>query len=314
MAFEKLKPILSSAILFLRGLFLTLICLPLFVFWRILLLLLSCICSPLRATWTPTLTLHTTSLALFHSTWLSFFSLPSLLPIVKYRTRLICSSLLLIQTLLAFTILVESSMLFIPWLLQGSHTKGEINIHAMVFLGTCAPVAWVGGLGVSVLYYARKVWKYGKFEKKMRRRPGGRGYWMDPSDVEEKGGRIGAAKEGTNAVGEERTEDVGAQRVRWTGSTLVDGRSDTLPQVEEEEEGQAEDSRRPVATAKRQGNAFSKHGLPSVWNVKERFQSGYDGRETRRTAWQAEELEMTDISKRLKSAGAAMMSGPTIDS
>ncbi|KAH9866619.1 hypothetical protein J1614_008311 [Plenodomus biglobosus] len=293
MAFDKLKPIIFSAILILYGLLLTLFCLPLFSLWRLLLLLLHCTCEPLRLTYTPNLALHTTAHASFHRTWTSFLKLPCLQPILKYRVRLICSSLLLIQTLFALAIFGKASTLFLPWVLRGGHTKGELHVHSVLFLGACAPVAWVGGVGVAVLYYARKVWKYGRFEKKMRRRPGGRGYWVDPGDVEEKMGGGDGQEEvaiGGDAVKGGRGAE--QQSVRWTGSTLVDGRGRPG-----EQSLQLEDIRRPEAAAMCWGNSVSRHGVSSLRNVRDKFQSGYDGREMRRAAWQAEEIEMDEISK-----------------
>lgn len=188
MPFNNLKPALSSTTLFLHGLLLTLLFLPLFALSRLLLFLLYCPTEPLRQTLAPTLTLHTTAHTLFHTTWTHFLALPPLHPIKKHRIHILASTLLLTHTVLALTLFSRSATLILPWVAAaaaaagGNSTSGEVALYLALFLGCCAPVASVAGVGIGAVYYARKVWKYGKFEKEMRRRGGGRGYWMDPSD------------------------------------------------------------------------------------------------------------------------------------
>jgi len=213
--------------------------------------------------------------------------LASLAPIQQHRVRLLCCTLLFTQTVLALSLFTRSSMLLLPWIVAGDmeRTYGEVSLTAAVFLAGCAPLASVAGVGAGVLYYARQVGKWGRFEKKMRRRPGvGRGYWMDPSDFEEGGVK------GEGAV---VAEQWGAC---WPGSALADAKGE-MGERREEQLGQGEAVQRPVAAAAEwRGNRFLKHGLRSV---RDTFQSGYDGRPMRRAAWHAEEMEMADRAGKL---------------
>ncbi|KAI8942165.1 hypothetical protein NX059_000253 [Plenodomus lindquistii] len=300
MAFEKLNPMFTTTILCLQGLILAICVLPFFASWRFLNLLLSCGWAPLRAAWIPNLTLHNRSHALFRKQWQAFLKLRPIIPLVKYRVRIICCTLLIFQSILAFTILTKSCILFLPWLIQGVHSNGALRVNIVFFLGTCVPISWLGGVGVAALYYARKVWKYGRFEKKMRKRPGGRGYWMDPGEVEDK--RKGAEADG-NACGEAAGTDcekegvAEGRGVRWTGSTLGDGEHSPTP-----ESGRPsvwkESVQRPGTAARWKGNSSAPIGLSAIQHIRDNFQKGYDGREVRRAAWKIEDLEMNLMSKR----------------
>ncbi|KAH9867945.1 hypothetical protein IAQ61_007250 [Plenodomus lingam] len=195
-------------------------------------------------------------------------------------------------------------MLFVPWVLCADHdvVKGEFKVRGILYLGCCAPLAWVVGVGVAVVYYARKVGRYGGFERRMRRRAGGKGYWIDLKDVEGEGGGKGDAVVVAGGDGDGTKvgiggRDVGEQGTRWTGTTLVDEGRGTISRSGEDL-GRVEGMQRPEVVGSRPGHAFAKMTASNLWKIKNRFQSGYEGWETRRTAWQAEEIEMNEFSKR----------------
>ncbi|KAH7065913.1 hypothetical protein BKA63DRAFT_585972 [Paraphoma chrysanthemicola] len=99
-------------------------------------------------------------------------------PTSLYRKRLICSSLALICLILANTIFALSTRAFLPQ----RHTTSPL--HLAFFIASCAPLCTYLGILCGWLYYRRKRNKYGRYEATMRRQ--GRGYWIDPSDAEDK--------------------------------------------------------------------------------------------------------------------------------
>lgn len=145
---------------------------------------------------------------------------------------------------------------------------------------------------MAVLYYAGMFYRYGKFEKKMRRKPGGKGYWKDPGDGEKKCGERGRGEEQKEMEkvvvdhGSVEKDGVDTHTVRWSDDTLLN--------VGGEERTQQDVVQRPAPTASLQSKTFTREGLTSVWGVKDKFKSGCDGQKARGNAW---DIDMTEESK-----------------
>ncbi|KAJ4363604.1 hypothetical protein N0V83_009900 [Neocucurbitaria cava] len=178
-------------------------------------------------------------------------------------------------------------------------------------------------------YYARKYWKYGKFEKKMRRKPGGRGYWVDPGDdggknkgrlgkliggVGKEVGGGGGHSEGDITSGEkEKTSHMeekmdagggrrGGEEAKWAQVELYGGISGKEGGEYVKRPEGAVTMPNETATARFERNQFTKDGASSIWSssslsskkkMADKFKSGYDGRKVRRQAWE-EDLEMSE--------------------
>ncbi|KAF2027618.1 hypothetical protein EK21DRAFT_71606 [Setomelanomma holmii] len=119
-------------------------------------------------------------------------------PLIKklnatYKKRLVCGSLALACLLLASTIFALSTRAFLTWYhnTHPLHRANDLTIHTPLYIASCAPLCTYLGILGGVLYYRRKRNKYGKYEATMRRQ--GRGYWIDPSDAEDKK-KVDAAK------------------------------------------------------------------------------------------------------------------------
>ncbi|KAH7067758.1 hypothetical protein FB567DRAFT_457912 [Paraphoma chrysanthemicola] len=136
---------------------------------------------------------------------------PTKTPNPLYRKRLICSSLALICLILATTIFALSTRAFLPQ----RHTTSPL--HLVLYIASCAPLCTYLGILCGWLYYRRKRNKYGRYEATMRRQ--GRGYWIDPSDAEDKK-KVAAAKKlnaepRTPSVKIEESVQRGQANVMW---------------------------------------------------------------------------------------------------
>jgi hypothetical protein len=321
----RLKQALPSILIFLTGLWLSIFILPFLLIWRALLCILYTIEKTLQLTLLPNLALYKPAQSQYQNCRAWLLKCPVMQPIIKYRIRIICS-LLSLQATFALAILVKSCIWFIPWLIQHIqhriHTDkqdkelwlSDLLFHTAVFALTCAPLMSLCGVAVAILYYARKVWKYGRFQKKMRRRPGGRGYWMDPKDNDE-GQLARAAETGI----EQHAEVVSPVKDLDTGlrkgsagvkdiTPFVGPARDNNPYVGGDKRGnevlfdaevqvrepQAAVFHRSDTASSYQSNPYTLGALTSVWGAKkDKLRSGYDGRDVRRKNFE-DEMEMCD--------------------
>tara|TARA_R110002003_G_scaffold40_5_gene2632 strand:+ start:11934 stop:12719 length:786 start_codon:yes stop_codon:yes gene_type:complete len=111
---------------------------------------------------------------------------PTKKPDPIYRKRWICGSLALICFILAAIVFGLSTRKFLTWYQTTSplHRTNDLAIHTTLYIASCAPMCVYLGILGAFFYYRRKRNKHGKYEATMRRR--GRGYWIDPSDAEDK--------------------------------------------------------------------------------------------------------------------------------
>ncbi|RMZ66996.1 hypothetical protein GMOD_00002392 [Pyrenophora seminiperda CCB06] len=287
--------------------------LPFFLIWRLLLYLLF-----------PT-SLHAPFLATYTHTWMSLKSLSLMTPLIRYHTRIIALTLLLLQTFLSLALLVKSGFLFIPWL--ASHipynpsSKSESHaawlnnllLHSTAFLASCAPFFSLMGTGVGVLYYVRKVWVYGRFQKTMVRKTGGRGYYMPEKKrkVEEGGGKTvlesmaGALQNlvHPHAVQVQvRSEDEGIGDAVAQKDVSPYGYSEEIifqqpgDVAAVQQEQPVVVVQKPEPVARFGSNPYTWHGVMSIWSANK---SGYDGRDLRRRNFE-DDIDMEDWSSREK--------------
>ncbi|CAO2651624.1 Nn.00g041940.m01.CDS01 [Neocucurbitaria sp. VM-36] len=295
----RLPTVLTTALHLLAALLISLAALPLFLLWRLSLHPL------LFLPHTNTNTLSSRAHTSFHLTWQRFLHLPPLALAVQHRARITATTTLLLLTILALALFIQSSIWTIPYLLShttsSSSERNGILLHIAVYILSCAPLSFVCGVGAALFYYARKYWKYRRFERNMRRKPGGRGYWVDPSDGGEKGEEHGLGRErgrerekgdGKGKVGIETDmeDNVGKQGERggeeggWDEVVLYGG-------LKEEEKDIRRPDRAvtmPEVVARFERNQFTKDGAVSIWSnkVADKFKGGYDGRKVRRQAWE----------------------------
>ncbi|KAF1847381.1 uncharacterized protein K460DRAFT_402741 [Cucurbitaria berberidis CBS 394.84] len=319
----RLLTTLTTVLRIFTGLIVSLFALPIFGIWRLLLLLLFSIQEILKLLHIPTIAIYPLAYSYFSHCWQHFLKLRAPALVIKHWIRITALTLFIISTGLSFTIFVKSSMLFLPWLLNPksksnsyshSHHKHKHNprtgtgilFYTTLYIATCAPLSSVFGVGVASFYYARKYWKYGKFEKNMRRKPGGRGYWRDPTDAADEAKAKGVEKLDRSLKVEVDQDQADVWRgsvgkdptPRWDEAELYGGFSGTersgLGGVSEELGGFMRPQRAvtlPEPAASFASNHFTKNGVGSIWST-DKFKSGYDGRKIRKKAWD-EDMEMS---------------------
>lgn len=297
----RLLALLTDVPRLLTGLILCLFALPFFGIWRLFLLFLSSLEKPLRALPMPTIAIYTPAHAHFIHHWEHFHNLPVLSLAKLHRNRILATLLVIISSGLAFALFVKTSILFVPWLLDNMHkrspyARNAMLLHAAMYIATCAPLAFVFGVGAALFYYARKYWKYGKFEKNMRRKPGGRGYWAEPMDKKRRGkrvhvdGKVLVEKKTLDSI--QRAGDVGKDRTGRDEVKLYGGIGEEEMVLRRPERAMMLPGR-PAASF--ESKKFTRDGVGSMWSNKtaDKFKGGYDGRKVRRRAWE-EDVEMSD--------------------
>ncbi|KAF2819274.1 hypothetical protein CC86DRAFT_362691 [Ophiobolus disseminans] len=112
----------------------------------------------------------------------------------KFRKRWIWGSLLLICTGIAIAIFALSLRLYTTWYRthRPLHRANDMSFHTSLFISSCAPLCTTLGFLAGTLHYKRKRAKFGKYDVRMRRQ--GRGYWIDPTDAEDKSKELEAKK------------------------------------------------------------------------------------------------------------------------
>ncbi|KAA8617519.1 hypothetical protein PtrSN002B_002349 [Pyrenophora tritici-repentis] len=267
--------------------------LPLFATWRTLLYLL--LPTPLYA---PALIHYT-------HTWNSLKSLSLMKPLVRYWTRVVALLFLLLQTIFSLTLLVKSSLFFIPWLAshinnttsseKQSHAArlNDLLFHITLFLASCAPFFSLLGTGVGILYYARKVWVYGRFQKRMVRNPGGRGYYMPEKKVKEGEGVMGSVANALQHLVHPQAVLVqGAceEGMEGYGVDIMFQQPGDASATGAQKEQSIAFVQKPEPAAKFDSNPYTWQGVMSIWSSKK---SRYDGRDVRRRNFE-EDMEMQD--------------------
>jgi len=308
---HRLSSTLKTTLQLSLGILIYIIALPIFTTWRLLL----CLLLP-----TP---LYTPALTHYNQTWTSLKSLSFMEPLVRYWTRIVALTLLLLQALLSLTLLTKSSLLFIPWLIHHMQNTSyntqhhgpwlnNLLLHIIAFLATCAPFSSLLGTGVGVLYYARKVFVYGRFRKTMVRNPGGRGYYMPEKRKEgghKEGGKtvLGCMANALQHLVHPHAVQVPFEEAMVSPVTTENvspyGRlgysEDVIFQQPGDIRVEMGDSavrhvvvQKPEPVARFDSNPYTWHGVMSIWSSKK---SGYDGRDVRRRNFE-EEVEMEDRS------------------
>jgi hypothetical protein len=84
--------------------------------------------------------------------------------------------------------------------------QNDVLFYTIEFLVISIPICAYPGMLVATVYYWRKESKYGEFQIQMRRNRDGRGYWIDPSDIEDK------KKEGEASKVNKEIEETATQR------------------------------------------------------------------------------------------------------
>ena len=129
---------------------------------------------------------HERALTHYNPVWESFRDLAINKPLVTHWSRIADTIVLLTQTMLSLALLEKSLVYHIPWFvthLSNTHYKtskekvwwNDLLLHMSGLVITCAPFVGLIGVGVGILYYSRKVWKYGRFKKGAAKRTGGEG-------------------------------------------------------------------------------------------------------------------------------------------
>ncbi|KAF1939668.1 hypothetical protein EJ02DRAFT_408168 [Clathrospora elynae] len=321
MVSEMLIGTLHTTVHLLTSFLISFFTLPVFLIWRIALYMLLPIEKALQAFFIPTLAIYMPAHSNFLRCWQKVLAIPAMAPIVNYWVRIVCSTLLLIQIILALALFIKSCILFLPWFIkhfQNHDYKHEqkklwwndLLLHLAGFVVTCAPFASVFGVGMSILYYARKIWVYGRFQKKMRRKPGGRGYFMEEEEEKEKGMGKGAGKSKTVETRvprgmfnypETRPEREAIQVNALEPMTVFHGfgvnDDGAFFDTEAVQEPRSEIIQQPHPVARYRSNPYTWKGVSSIWGARDKLKSGYDGRETRWIAFEGD-MEMADRSGR----------------
>lgn len=104
----------------------------------------------------------------------------------KFLRYWICGLVFIAAFAIALTIFVLSLRLYLPWYHATTHSRSdnELLLHVIFLLGGFAPLANILGAIVGGLYYLHKRLTHGPYDVWMRRQ--GRGYWINPTDAEEK--------------------------------------------------------------------------------------------------------------------------------
>jgi uncharacterized iron-regulated membrane protein len=104
----------------------------------------------------------------------------------KHRQRCVCGGLALIMSVLGIVIFGIALYKYTIWWRTTRLLKEANDALFTTLLLTAASAPFLSTLGLLAggLYYHRKRRKFGKYDVRMRRQ--GRGYWIDPSDADEK--------------------------------------------------------------------------------------------------------------------------------
>lgn len=277
---------------------------------------------------------HERALAHYNPVWESFRDLAINKPLVTHWSRVAATIVLLTQTMLSLALLEKSLVYHIPWFithLSNTHYKtskekvwcNDLLLHMSGLVITCAPFVGLIGVGVGILYYSVKVWKYGRFKKGAVRRTGGRGYDnLEEKKRNESEGEHGVKEAIMGVVGhvmhphlphvyrhsQPHAEHESEYRQPECSSYEHSGHSgdilfeqpgggpygyydviQSLPPVT---------IRPPERTAWYDKNPYTLAGIASIWTgTKEKTKTGYDGRDTRRQNF-ADEIEMADRARK----------------
>jgi hypothetical protein len=292
--------------------------------------------------------LHTRALVSYTKRWTAFKNLPINKPLVTHWSRVACLFLLTTQTAISLALLEKSLVYHIPWFvahLSNTQYKTEkkrvwlndLLLHICWLVMTCAPVSGLLGVGLGALYYTRKAIVYGKFQKDMVRKKGGRGY-ENPDDEKERNGKNGdthGVKEAIMGVVEHVIHpNVHVLQLRLPHPHLPHPHlhhhhhHDHPHQARQPEvspyvySGYSEDIlfeqpgdtgygyqdmiqlpssvtvQPPAPTARFDKNPYTLAGIASIWTgQKEKLTTGYDGRDARRQNF-TEDIEMVDRTGR----------------
>jgi len=106
----------------------------------------------------------------------------------KRRKRILLVIVFCITFALAATIFAFGARKFYWWYQTARPRKrqNDVLFYTIEFLVISIPICAYPGMLVAMVYYWRKKSKYGEFQSQMRRNQDGRGYWIDPSDMEDK--------------------------------------------------------------------------------------------------------------------------------
>lgn len=106
----------------------------------------------------------------------------------KRRKRILLVIPFCITFAFAATISAFSAGKFYWWYQTARPRKRQNDdlFYTIEFLVISIPICAYPGMLVATVYYWRKKSKYGEFQSQMRRNRDGRGYWIDPSDMEDK--------------------------------------------------------------------------------------------------------------------------------
>ena len=150
------------------------------------------------------------------------------------------------------------------------------------------------GVGVSFLYYTRKVWKYDRFQKGMIRKPGGRGYYMPEKEKLEQKQTLAPLEKVYVATADlgmkirQRTaERLEAAPHGFAGEVLFDAVHEPEPVVV-----------KPPKPAV-QFHSFTQQGIQAIWTGwNNKPKGGYDGRDVRKKNFEKDvEMENREVRK-----------------
>jgi hypothetical protein len=140
-------------------------------------------------------------------------------PKTKTRQRTFLILLLAVNFAITCTILALGTRRFYTWYQTTRPLKRQNDVlcYTIVFLLVCTPSCVYLGILIAAGYYWRKKRKYGEYKIIMRRKEKGRGYWADPTDLED------SKKEAEAERVNKAIEEIAAQ-----GSTKVEGKEKTI--------------------------------------------------------------------------------------
>jgi hypothetical protein len=230
--------------------------------------------------------------------WTSFKKLPFIVPIVERWSRIVISTMLLVYAVFSCAVLEQSLVRFIPWLIHHYQNDSyrrehetlwwnDLHLHLAAFTLTCAPLMGCIGVGVSFLYYSRKVWKYDRYAKGMVRKPGGRGYYMPKEEKHEPKQTLAPLEKVHIAqpdldmeMRQGTAERLEASPHGYAGEVLFDAVQAPEPVV-------VELPKPPVKF-----HAFTQQGIQAIWTGwNNKPKGGYDGRDVRKRNFE-EDVEM----------------------
>lgn len=314
---RKITDYLFKTLALFASFLITLLTLPVFALAGILQIPLFIVCKALQICHIPAMHIHRSTNTAFITAWRSMPPHTYIKFVTKHKRECMWGIILLNQAGVASILTATSIRAYLNWWRNSHalHSTSNILFNLTLLFVSCAPLSFTLGFVFGALWYMYKRGKYGRYEVTMRRQ-GRRGYWLDPSDMEEvvkiaevpRNHTAPETQASTGMMGGSRDVRTGpGQRAKSHRKSIfgVFGRGSNLKR-EDIDMGswQRKVVRSPERAVSRsdsiktyENDEGTRNAMESIWlgGVRDRFRTGYTGRKVRRETWFAEmENEMKD--------------------